>query len=808
MKKNDSATTIAASGMTNHQPAARWEDATPTGNGIVGALVYGHAYNDLTVFNHGALWFRTPPPPVPDVSGRLPELRALLARGRWREAGTLLADALTAAGYKPRIDPCHPACALRLTTEPAEPIADYRRALDFATGEVCVSWREGEIRRRRQLFVSRADGVVALRISADHGAPATCRLALVPHDREASIGWGSGKTRTPTPIPVDFRRETREGWSQVVGRYHDGGGEFGALAKVVTRGGASRLVEQGPNWVPLPYLEITGAAEIVVLIKFFANEPAAAALPRLAAELDALPTDYDALFERHARLHGELFRRARLELPCGVDAAAGNERLLLDAGDGEVSTALVQRLFDYGRFLLVCSSTPGGMPANLQGLWNGDYAPAWAADFHNDINVQMNYWAALPGNLAEATLPYFDYYDRFLDDYRENARAIYGCRGILAPISQSTHGKILGGCWVNWTAGAGWLAQLYYDYWEYTGDDAFLRARVVPFLKEVALFYEDFLVAGPDGKLVFAPSLSPENTPDAPDASIVTVNAAMDAAVAREVLNRLCAACARLGIEAEGRRRWQGLLARLPEYRVNADGALSEWLPPELPDNYRHRHLSHLYALFPGNDITAESAPALFAASRVAVEKRLGLGRQAHCGWSYAQLACLHARLGEGDRALECLELLARSCVGPNLFTTLCDWRGQALAAFWNFDERPPFQIDANFGFTAAVLEMLLFSRPGLIKLLPALPAKWPVGRLAGALCRGGITVSVEWDMPAGTLTAELRSPRDQEIALKFPRSPLRIESGAMVRESPLGSGYRVVVLRAAETCRLEAYLG
>jgi len=561
--------------MINLQPAARWDDASPTGNGIVGALVYGHVYNDLTVFNHGSLWFRTPPPVVPDTTACLPELRALLRDGRWREAETVLADALAAAGYNPRVDPCHPACALRLQTESSSPIADYRREVDFATGEVRLSWREDGIRRRRPLFVSRADGVVALRIAAvTRDAPVTCRLTLVPHDRESSIGWGSGKTRTPIPIPAEFRGETRDGWTHVVGRYHDGG-EFGALAKVVVRGGTRRLVEQGHNWVPLPYIEIADAAEALVLIAFFANEPAEDALPRLEAELDALPADYDTLLDRHVRLHGELFRRASLELPCGPERDLGNERLLLDACDGKVPTALLERLFEYGRYLLICGSAPGGLPANLQGLWNGDYAPAWSADFHNDINVQMNYWAALPGNLPEAAVPYFDYYDRCRDDYRENARAIYGCRGILAPIAQSTHGKIHPGCWANWTAGAGWLAQLYVDYWEYTGDDAFLRDRAVPFLREVALFYEDFLFPGPDGKIVFAPSLSPENIPDRSDASIVTVNAAMDVAVAREVLTRLCAACARLGIETDGRRRWQALLDRLPDYQVNEDGAQS-----------------------------------------------------------------------------------------------------------------------------------------------------------------------------------------------------------------------------------------
>jgi alpha-L-fucosidase 2 len=318
-----------------------------------------------------------------------------------------------------------------------------------------------------------------------------------------------------------------------------------------------------------------------------------------------LPFDYDRLFQRHAAEHRELFCRAEVSL-AGAGSQRSNERLLLDGYEGEVPTQLIGRMFDYGRYLLICSSAPGGWPANLQGVWNGDYDPAWSSDYHNDENIQMNYWAALPGNLAETTRPYFDYYDRSLEDYRANARALYGCRGVLAAISQSTDGRVHPSVWLNWTAGAGWLAQLYYDYWLFSGDDEFLRRRAVPFMKEVALFYEDFLVEGEDGTLMFSPSLSPENTPDRPGASLVTMNATMDVAVAREVLTQLCDACERLGIEEDAHARWRELLAKLPDYQINEDGAIREWLHPDLPDNYHHRHQSHIYPLFPGLEVTEE----------------------------------------------------------------------------------------------------------------------------------------------------------------------------------------------------------
>lgn len=281
----------------------------------------------------------------------------------------------------------------------------------------------------------------------------------------------------------------------------------------------------------------------------------------------------------------------------------------------------------------------------------------------------MNYWQAFPGNLAELTLCVFDYFERYLNDYRDNAKKLYGCRGILVPIAQTTHGIAFPTIWTNWISAAGWLGQLFYDYFLFTGDREFLSNRAVPWLKETALFYEDFLYEGPDGKLVFSPSLSPENVPSGQDMGLLTINATMDVAICREVLSNLCDACDLLSIEQKGVSHWRNMLSKLPEYEINEDGALREWLYPKFKDNYHHRHQSHIYPLFPGLEITQETHPELYEACRVAVEKRLVIGLTSQSGWSMAHIANIYARLGEGNRALECLEILSRSSMGPNLFT-------------------------------------------------------------------------------------------------------------------------------------------
>ncbi len=755
------------------KPAQRWEEAMPTGNGRVGALVFGEIQNETIILNHDSLFLRTRKPTLPDVSDTLAKIRSLVRQGKYEQANRYFKDHPVEYDHQGS-DSYHPAFNVTVDMAGFEQTSNVRRVVDFETGEVRVSWEDGDVSYYRKLFISRKDNVVVLGIGASKPGMISCRIGFLPTALKRSE-LGNGKNvRVPRftgkrvakihldEVPITFDLDAADNVLTLVGTYDKGGkyrltgGQYGGCGVVHVRGGTSKTRDL--------QVDVRNADEVLLLVKLFANEPAGPAMKRIRTELQGLAADYDELLGRHIAVHRELFMRVQLDLAASRrDRQLSNEKLVNEALHGQAYRALFERMFDFGRYALICSSGTNGMPANLQGIWNGVYAPPWAADYHNDMNIQMNYWQALPGNLAELAMPYFDYYESLLDDFRTNARNIAGCRGILAPLSGTSHG-LAGLNWSYWTAGAGWLAQLFYDYWLFTGDRQFLKHRAVPFMKEVALFYEDFLIEDESGRYVFCPSFSPENVPRN-TRSACTINATMDIAVAREVLSNLCRACEQLGIEQEGVKRWRKMLDKLPRYLINEDGALKEWAHPWFEDNYEHRHMSHLYPVYPGLEITRWRKPELFGAARVAMAKKVEYFEYP-CTWSYVLAACVFARLQQPEQAINMLNIVARGYVLPNLFTTL-----------WLYHWREPmFQFEAASGIPAAMMEMLLFSEPGRLVLLPALPAQWPAGSIKGLRARGGFEVDIFWEN--GTLTkAVIRSLLGNACRIQYGSASIELET-------------------------------
>ncbi|MEF3303190.1 glycosyl hydrolase family 95 catalytic domain-containing protein [Paenibacillus sp. GYB003] len=737
-----------------------WREALPSGNGTVGISVYGGVRSETVLINHAELWHGGLKGELPDVGGLLPDIRKRMRDGDFMAAKTMLTEALAERGYDSKREMPLPLGDLKVTMPAHDGFRRYRRSLEMETGEVSVRWESADIAYERTLFVSRRDDLVVCELRA-HGGTIEADIGLMPHDMAES---------SPSiPACVSASAQTvADGGFLSYAATNDDGRDFGAVLRVIPNGGR---VDAADGTV-----RISGTDRALLLLKTFVRGERSDDWQRLRRELGEVALTYDELLERHTALHRPLFTSADIRLGEG-DGGRTNEELLQDAYEGEgLPAGLAEKLWAYGRYLFVSATRPDGLPFPLYGLWGGEYRLMWSHFMANE-NVQMMYWHAAVGGLSELVPSLFRHYENLMDVFRDNARKLYGCRGIFVPAGTTpgvgtpfqTVPVIL-----YWTGAAGWLAQHFYDHWLFTGDVAFLKERALPFMREAALFLQDFFEIGEDGYYVSYPSVSPENTPanfyprgPKPLAHPMpsAINATLDFAIAKELLANLIEGSRAAGVYEEERAEWEAMLGRIPPYAVNADGAVKEWMDDRFEDNYRHRHISHSYPLFPGREITKQSDRALFEAFGTAIEKRLVIGLSDQTAWSLAHLANLYARLENGDRALECMELLARSCLLGNLFTVHNDWRGMGVTLS---DKKAPVQLDANMGLVSAVQEMLLYASPQLVKLLPALPGAWKNGSARGLrFCAG--TVAMRWDTERGEFEAELRAEREAAVGVKLP---------------------------------------
>jgi len=800
-------TTIFVSGQSASlklwydKPAEKWTEALPVGNGRQGAMIFGNPLNEHLQLNENTLYSGEPSSTFKNINiqNDLPLVIKMLEEEKYVEADKYVTD-----NWLGRLHQCYqPFGDLYLNFEgDKNKITDFRRELDIENSISTVSFKIDGVKFTREVFASFPDQLIVMRISADKKASVSftaefksvhqnCITEIQNENLLVFKGQAPGFVLRRTLEQVEQKNDqhkypeiyntdgSRKSFAKQVlyGDEVDGKGMFfEARAEVRNTGGEITTTENG--------LQISNADEVVLLLSMatsyhgFDKSPSREG--KNPAEINreiiekAKTKSFEELKKAHIADYKNLFNRVKFELKSDNFSHLTTPERLKNYNQNNDS-GLNVLLFNYGRYLMISGSQPGGQPLNLQGIWNAEVIPPWNSGYTININTEMNYWPAEVTNLSECHEPLFRLIKESAVNGAETAEKMYGNRGWVAhhnvDIWRQTFPVDNQARFSFWPMAQGWLTSHMWEHYLFTEDETFLKNELYPVLKGAAEFYADWLVENKEGFLLTPVSTTPENAFYTSNKQTATVSqgTTMDMAIVKETFERAILASEKLGVDEEFRDELKTKQAKLLPYKIGSKGQLQEWSIDFEEPEPQHRHLSHLYGFHPGDQITREKTPELFEA----VRKTLELRGDAATGWSMGWKINFWARIFDGDHALKIIK---------NFFNYVeegsTDYTGGGLYPNL-FDAHPPFQIDGNFGYTAGVAEMLLQSHEGKINLLPALPSDWKSGKISGLKARGNIEVSLEWK-DGKLLEATLLSPVNKTVMVQYNQKTIEIplESG------------------------------
>lgn len=736
----------------------KWREGLYLGNGKIGANVFGGASEEKILINDAQLDWMGRTTVVPDISQGLQTVRQLIEDGQFMRAQQVVPTMLTERDFRPQAEYPLPLCEMSVQFFQNEITSNYQRILDMAHGEATVKYNVGETTYTRQTFVSRADDVVVMRFTKKGDGAINAKITIdLPHRVNARTYEGV------CPMPTESQFTCEKPFMYFAVHHDEKATDYGVVAKVSNLGGSLRIDDNK--------LVVHNAQVVTILLKTFVNVKRERAFADLKLLLSGIRDGYDKLFKSHATLHNKLYATADLCL--STDDKYIEDLLVFDGNN--ISPLLAEKIYKFSRYLLVAGTTDDGVSLSPSGLWNGCYK-AYRAFRYNDGILQMTYLHALQGNMFANIEKTFDFYEQNMDDFRNNAQRLFNCRGIFVPTVCAPNTGRLGTkdlFALNFTGCGAWLSNFYYKYAKASQNVKFEK-RILPFMKEVAKFYCDFIQTE-SGKAVFSPSAMPMRIADGykiTDRPVVSKTSALDCALAREFFQNLIKTCRNQGVKGDFV-RWNNILDSIPQPQISGDGTLREFVDSLVSTDYTGISVGTLYPAYFGDQVSFRSDDEVVQRYLSTADKKRSLPASQN-SYYMAILGAVYARLGQSESAKTCLANIVRGCAMNNLVFVDKDWRGMGIcgSGVWT-----PVQLHANMVFANDLQQMLMYSCDDIVKIFPALPKEWKTVRFSNFVTQNGVLVSCDYNQTKGFLKISLETKRERPLILHLPDNVKRLVS-------------------------------